>query len=219
MNKTNTYLDQGNKESLEYFNLAHKVTALTYFPDGSKIGVGTEKGRIYVYTSFPKINYIYNFFVCKKKYGIFGGGKKVTSIQFIDKYHAIVSTCDSYIRLVDMVVGKILYQYKGYENKFSMIRGYTDLCEDVIIAGGEDGFCYVWNLFGKNHKNKNYIKFKPFPKELVETSIIADEKCYVNYMQKILNLTNKIIIKSIIINGTSKGRLEVRLKIDESIQK
>ena len=219
MNNTNTYLEQTNKKSNDYyFNIEHKITALSYFPDGSKIGIGTEKGRIYVYNTFPTINYNNNFFVSKKKFGIFHGGKKVTSIQFIDKIHAIVSTSDSLIRLVDMSAGRIIYQYKGYVNKNSMTRGYMDVNDDVIIVGGEDGYCYLWNLFDKentNEKNINYECFKPFAKELIECSIIAHENCYVNYMQKILKLTNKILILSIIINGTSKGRLEILLNIDE----
>ena len=32
-------------------------------------------------------------------------------------------------------------------------------------------------------------------------------------------LTNKIMVNSIIINGTSKGRLEILLNIDESLSK
>ena len=36
------------------------------------------------------------------------------------------------------------------------------------------------------------------------------------YMQKILKLTNKILILNIIINGTSNGRLEILLNIKES---
>ena len=121
-----------------------------------------------------------------------------------------------------MQAGRILYQYQGYKNKYSMIRGFMDSCDDVIIVGGEDGFCYLWNLIDRESDkdvNKKYEYFKPFAKELIECSLIAHEKCYVNYMQKILKLTNKIIILSIIVNGTSKGRLEVLLNIDESIQK
>ena len=221
MNKTNTYLNISNKDLIDYFNLEHKITAISFFPDGSKIGIGTEKGRIYVYNTFPRFNYHKNFFVSKKKLGIFHGGKKVTSIQFIDKIHAIISTSDSLLRLVDMCAGRILYQYEGYKNKCSMIRGFMDSSDDVIIVGGEDGFCYLWNLIDTESDkdvNKKYEFFKPFAKELIECSLIAHEKCYVNYMQKILKLTNKIVILSIIVNGTSNGRLEVLLNIDESIQ-
>ena len=218
--KTNQYLDQTYKNRIDYFNIAQKITSLSYFPDGSKIAIGTEKGKIYVYNTFPKMHYNNNFFVSKKKFGIFHDGKKVTSIQFIDKIHAIIATCDSCIRLADMITGKILYQYKGYVNMDYMTRAYADLNDDVIIAGGDDGHCYLWNLIDKKNKkkNENYVKFKPFSKELITCSLIAGENCYTNYMQKILKLTNKIIIVSIIINGTSKGRLEVLLNIDEEFQ-
>ena len=216
MNRSNAYLEQINKDSLDYLNILHKITSLAYFPDGSKIGVGTEKGKIYVYNTFPRINYSNNFFVSKKAFGFFHGGKKVTNIQFIDKIHAIITTSDSRIRLVDMIAGRIICQYKGYANKCSMTRAFTDLSDDVIIVGGEDGYCYVWKLI-EGIKNKNYIRFKPFSKELIECSLIAHEKCYINYMQKVLKLTNKILILSIIINGTSKGRLEILLNIEESI--
>ena len=221
INKTNQYLEQTYKNRIDYFNIAQKITSLSYFPDGSKIAIGTEKGKIYVYNTFPKIHYNNNFFVSKKKFGIFHDGKKVTNIQFIDKIHAIIATCDSYIRLADMIAGKILYQYKGYVNKDYMTRAYADLNDDIIIAGGDDGHCYIWNLIDKknNKKNKNHVNFKPFSKELITCSLIAGENCYINYMQKIFKLTNKIIIVSIIINGTSKGRLEVLLNIDEDFQR
>ena len=83
---------------------------------------------------------------------------------------------------------------------------------------------YYLNFFYKfftseKDVNNKYEFFKPFSKELIECTLIAHEKCYVNYMQKILKLTNKILILSIIVNGTSKGRLEILLNIDESIQK
>lgn len=216
MNKTNQYLERPNNYQIDYFNIDHQIISLSYFPDGSKIAVGTEKGQIYVYNTYPKINYNNNFFVSKKKFGFFNKGKKVTSIQFIDKIHAIISTNDSYIRLADMMIGRILYQYKGYVNEKLMIRAYADLNDDVIIAGGEDGFCYIWNLLEKKNKtkNKNYVNFKPFAKEDINCSLIASEQSYTNYMQKVLKLTNKLIISSIIINGTSKGRLEILLNIN-----
>ena len=113
--------------------------------------------------------------------------------------------------------GQIIRQYKGYSNEFSMTRAYADLTDDVIIIGGEDGKCYVWKIYEQisEGKNKKYECFKPFAKETVECSIIAHERCYINYMQKILKLTNKILILNIIINGTSKGRLEILLNIKE----
>ena len=220
INKSTENFNHYNNEPIYYFNIENKIISLSYFPDGTKIGVGTEKGKIYVYNVVEDMNYIYNnnFFVSKKKFGcfktFFRSGKKVTNIQFIDKTHALISTSDSYIRLVDMNAGRILYQYKGFVNNISMTRAYGDLCDNVIIVGGKDGYCYLWNIYEKII-NKNYIRFKPFSKELIESSVIAHEKCYVYYMKKISKLTNKLLIKSIIVNSTSKGRLEILLNIDE----
>ena len=116
-----------------------------------------------------------------------------------------------------MKKGLIIKQYRGYTNEYSMTRAYADLVDDVIIVGGEDGNCYAWKIYEKikEEKNKEYEKYKPFAKEEVECSIIAHERCYINYMQKILKLTNRILILNIIINGTSNGRLEILLNIKE----
>ena len=114
-----------------------------------------------------------------------------------------------------MNTGRILYQYKGYVNNISMTRAHADLKDDVIIVGGKDRYCYLWNLYEKTNNN-NYIRFKPFSKELIESSLIAHENCYTYYKKKILKLTNKLFIKSIIVNGTSEGRLEILLNINES---
>ena len=221
IDKTVAHLEtqnNNNDDEIDYFNIPHKITTVAFFPDGLKIAVGTEKGKIFVYNVHPKIKYSHNFFVARKMFGIFHGGKKVTNIQFINKEYAIVTTADSYIRYVNMNKGTIEKQYKGYKNEYLMTRAYTDLTDDAIIIGGEDGNCYVWKIKEPilNEKNKVYEYFKPFSKEEVECSIIANDKCYINYMQKILKLTNKILILNIIINGTSNGRLEILLNIKES---
>jgi hypothetical protein len=40
------------------------------------------------------------------------------------------------------------------------------------------------------------------------------EKCYCNFLKKIMKLTQKLLITSIIINGTNRGRLEILLNIE-----
>lgn len=220
IDKTNANLEtpsQKIKDNIDYFNIQHKVTSMSFFPNGEKLAIGTDIGKIFVYNMIPRISYNHNFFVAKKKFGIFHGGKKVTNIQFVNKKYAIVTTADSRIRFVNMQKGTIKNEYKGYENKDSMIRSYYDPIDDVIIAGGEDGNCYVWKAFEfiNGEKNKNYEYFRPFSKETIECSIIANEIGYTNYIQKILKLTNKILILNIIINGTSNGRLEILLNIKE----
>ena len=216
LDKTNDNLNNA-EDTIDYFNIQHKITSVAFFPDCSKIAVGVDKGKIFVYNTIPKINYSHNFNVAKKDFGFYHGGKKVTNIQFLDKNYAIVTTADSFIRYVDMNKGRIIHQYKGYKNEYSMTRAYSDLVDDVIIIGGEDGNCYVWKIYEqiKEEKNKIYETFKPFSKETVECSIIVHENCYINYLQKILKLTNKILVLNIIINGTSNGRLEILLNVKE----
>ena len=216
--RTNVNLDtQNNDDTIYYFNIRHKITSVAFFPDGLRIAIGAEKGKIFVYNTFPRINYSHNFYVAKKKYGIFHFGKKVTNIQFISKDYALVTTADSVIRYVHMNKGTIISEYRGYKNDYSMTRAHADLVDDVIIIGGEDSNCYVWKIHEekRQEKNKIYESFKPFSKETIECSIIAHEKCYINYMQKILKLTNRILVLNIIINGTSNGRLEILLNIKE----
>ena len=216
--RTNANLDtQNNDDTIYYFNIRHKITSVAFFPDGLRIAIGAEKGKIFVYNTFPRINYSHNFYVAKKKFGIFHFGKKVTNIQFISKDYALVTTADSVIRYVHMNKGSIISEYRGYKNDYSMTRAHADLVDDVIIIGGEDSNCYVWKIYEekRQEKNKIYESFKPFSKETIECSIIAHEKCYINYMQKMLKLTNKILVLNIIINGTSNGRLEILLNIKE----
>ena len=216
--RTNVNLDtQNNDDTIYYFNIRHKITSVAFFPDGLRIAIGAEKGKIFVYNTFPRINYSHNFYVAKKKFGIFHFGKKVTNIQFISKDYALVTTADSVIRYVHMNKGTIISEYRGYKNDYSMTRAHADLVDDVIIIGGEDSNCYVWKIYEekRQEKNKIYESFKPFSKETIECSIIAHEKCYINYMQKILKLTNRILVLNIIINGTSNGRLEILLNIKE----
>ena len=45
--------------------------------------------------------------------------------------------------------------------------------------------------------------------------LIVPEKIYCNFMKKIFKITNKLMILSIIINATDKGRLEILLNIDD----
>ena len=216
--RTNANLDtQNNDDTIYYFNIRHKITSVAFFPDGLRIAIGAEKGKIFVYNTFPRINYSHNFYVAKKKFKIFHFGKKVTNIQFISKDYALVTTADSVIRYVHMNKGSIISEYRGYKNDYSMTRAHADLVDDVIIIGGEDSNCYVWKIYEekRQEKNKIYESFKPFSKETIECSIIAHEKCYINYMQKMLKLTNKILVLNIIINGTSNGRLEILLNIKE----
>ena len=216
--RLNANNDLNKFEILNYFNINEIITAVEFFPDGSKIAIGTHKGKILVYKILDNIIYDYCFY-CRNKLGQFSSGKKITSIHFIDKIRALITTSDSRIRLISMDTGTIIHKYKGHQNLNSMIRSSTDSINDVIISGSEDNFCYIWNLFNntdKKIKNYKYEYFKPFAKENIYCSLIAPEICYANYIKKIYKLTNKLNIISVIINATDNGRLEVLLNIDEN---
>ena len=207
-------------DSFGFFNIADKITSLSFYPNGSKIAIGTINGKIHVYDLFSNSGRYNHNFNCRNRVGKNSLGKKVTSINFINKKNAIISTCDSCVRLVSMDEGKNLSKYKGYVNENGMIRTDIDLSNDIIIAGSEDGYCYSWKMLAEDThylKNYNYECFKPFERDVVECCIIVNEECFTNYMKKVLRFTNKINILSIIINSTDNGKIEVLLNINEEI--
>ena len=208
------------KNIKDFFNITDKITCVSYFPEGNQIAIGTINAKIIIYDLFEN-NIRYNHsFTCRNRLGKNSLGKKITSIEFINKNKAVITTCDSCIRLVSMNEGKTISKYRGYSNENSMIRGSLDLSSDIIISGSENKFCYVWHLHNEEKKKKNYDYeyFQPFSNDIVECSIIIEEKCFVNYVKKVLKLTNKINILSIIINATDKGKIDVLLNIDEEIK-
>ena len=207
-------------DSFGFFNIADKITSLSFYPDGSQIAIGTINGKIHVYDLLSNSGRYNHNFNCRNRVGKNSLGKKVTSINFINKKNAIISTCDSCVRLVSMDEGKNLSKYKGYVNENGMIRTDIDLSNDIIIAGSEDGYCYSWKMLAEDTvylKNYNYECFKPFERDVVECCIIVNEECFTNYMKKVLRFTNKINILSIIINSTDNGKIEVLLNINEEI--
>ena len=219
-NKNIKDIKQTSTDSFGFFNLSDKITALSFYPDGRQIASGTINGKIYVYDFSSNTCRFSHNFNCRNKVGKNSLGKKVTSINFINKKNAIISTCDSCVRFVSMDEGKILSKYKGNINENRMIRADIDLSNDIIISGSEDGYCYTWKLLAEDTnylKNYNYESFKPFERDVVECCIIVNEECFTNYMKKVLHFTNKINILSIFINSTDNGKIEVLLNINEEI--
>ena len=198
-----------------YFNIQEKITALSFFPTGEKIAIGTHNGKINIY-ELRSDNFFYKgSFNCRNRIGKNSLGKKITSIEFFNKNDAIISSCDSRIRLMSMSDGKLIHKYKGHLNEDSMIKSSIDYNYDIIISGSENGFCYLWDIDSEEKKNLNCEFFKPYSQELIHCSLIVPEKCYCNFLKKVMKITDKLLVISIIINATSKGRLEVLLNIDE----
>ena len=219
--KSNT-INQNNYDIYEkynkgYFNIEEKITSLNFFPTGDGIAIGTHNGKLIIYELKGDKYFYKGSYSCKNRIGKNSFGKKITSIEFISKNYAIISSCDSRIRLLSMNDGKIIHKYKGYLNENSMIRSCIDYNYDIIITGSEDGYAYVWNIYNPDNNNTdtNYEYFKPYSQEKIQCSLIVPEKIYCNYMKKIFKITNKLMILSIIINATDKGRIEILLNIDD----
>ena len=221
-NESKSNINQNNYDTYEkynkdYFNIEEKITSINYFPTGDGIAIGTHNGKLIIY-ELKGDKYFYKAsYSCKNRIGKNSFGKKITSIEFVNKNYGIISSCDSRIRLLSMNDGKIIYKYKGYLNENSMIKSCIDYNYDIIITGSEDGFVYVWNIYNQDNikTNTNYEYFKPYSQEKIQCSLIVPEKIYCNYMKKIFKITNKLMILSIIINATDKGRLEILLNIDD----
>ena len=81
------------------FNIKEIITAVEFFPDESKLAIGTHNGKILGYNIINNIHYDYcsNF---RNKLGTFNSGRQINGINFIDKNRTLITTSDSRIRLI-----------------------------------------------------------------------------------------------------------------------
>ena len=193
------------------FYVQENITTFNFFRDGDRAAVGTFKGKVYVYDIFPKIKFLYKF-ECKNTFG-----KPIININFYSKSICAISSLDSRIRLVNIENGHIIQKYKGHQNEKYKIKMNIDSFNDIIITGSENGHCYLWNVYNKENdkiKNYNYEYFKiASSNNIINVAQIVSEKYYVNYFKKILSITNKIILDSIIIIGNDKGEIRILINI------
>ena len=207
-------LELNNENVIKEINLQEEIISINFLQEGDKIAIGTNKGKILVYKIIPEIVFDYKF-DCKNRIG-----KPITNITFFSSSSCIISSLDSRIRFVNISNGEIIHKYKGHKNEKYNIKTYVDTCNDYIINGSENGKCYIWNVFNKENekiKNYSYEYFKPFENhDVINLTQIVSEKCYVNYYQKILKITNKIMLDSIIICADCKGKIKILLNINES---
>jgi len=215
-NKINNNILSKNKSNeceLKEFFVNEEIISINFLQEGDKIAIGANNGKVLIYSIIPEINFEYNF-NCKNRFG-----KHVTNINFFSSSTCLISSLDSRIRYVNIKDGSIIHKYKGHKNEKINVKIGLDLSNDVVISGSENGYCYLWNVFGEDDsviKNYSYEYYKPFSsKDIINESLIVSEKCYVNYFQKILKITNKIMIDSIIINGNDKGRIKIMLNIND----
>ena len=204
-------LEKNGDNTYKQLYVPEDITTFSFFKDGNRAAVGTNKGRVYIYTVFPKINFEYKF-DCKNTFG-----KAIININFYSNNICAIASLDSRIRLVNIKDGKIIHKYKGHKNENNKIKMNIDTCNDMLITGSENGYCYLWNIFNKEDdkiKNYNFEYFKiATSNDVINVTQIVTEKCYANYFKKILSITNKIMLDSIIIIGNDKGELKILINI------
>ncbi len=216
------------------------ITKALFFPDGSKLCLGSIKGNIFIYNVKDNFSYSYSFHVRNKnKKGSMK--KKITDIKFIKKNEILVTTNDSRIRIININDGSVIQKFKGHKNMEGMLK--CDFCEnyEIIISPSEDKYVYLWNIEKKkkldimndlvininNETNKeqklnnkkiyNYEYFKPKyseRKEYCTQCLFLEGQNLINYNHKIYNNELLIYIKNIIILTTNKGNIQVLLNFN-----
>ena len=216
------------------------ITKALFFPDGSKLCLGSIKGNIFIYNVKDNFSYSYSFHVRNKnKKGSMK--KKITDIKFIKKNEILVTTNDSRIRIININDGSVIQKFKGHKNMEGMLKCY--FCEnyEIIISPSEDKYVYLWNIEKKkkldvmndlvininnatnkeqklsNKKVYNYEYFKPKyseRKEYCTQCLFLEGQNLINYNHKIYNNELLIYIKNIIILTTNKGNIQVLLNFN-----
>ena len=110
MDKIIRVFDIKKKKVVDYLNVSNLITAITYSTCGQFIVVGYHNGICEVFTLVKHNIYIENKlkllfqFECRNRYGGFSKGRKVTSIEFINKNDILITTNDSRLRLFNLKV-------------------------------------------------------------------------------------------------------------------
>ena len=206
---------KNKEEPIMYVNVAEYITALSFFPNGQFLSVGSSEGKISVYDCEKQLRYSYSF-NCRNKKGKYSNGRKITDISFkSDKDNiAIISTNDSRIRIVDINDGTVIYKMKGHVNEEGMIK--ADINDSLVISCSEDNYIYVWSNDDKEIKNYCYEYFKPFDKDKgkVTCSIFSNREMIKEFNMKYEMITKDFHIRNIIINASTMGYLQIILNYD-----
>lgn len=80
------------------------ITAIKFSPDATRLVVGLYKGKCAVYSvDSAKLSYV-AIVNCKNRHGTFSDGRKVTGINFLNNYEALITTADSRLRIINLNV-------------------------------------------------------------------------------------------------------------------
>jgi WD40 repeat protein len=150
------------------------------------------------------------------KSGPYSNGRKITGLEFINNNHVLVTTNDSRIRLMNIHDGRTIQKYKGYTNEKYLIKAHFDDSYNLIISASDDNKVYIWDKLSTNtsKKNNNYEFIKPFRSpHRVTISMFISEYNFSIYAKKLLIITNELFARSMIVNITNTGRLQILLNL------
>jgi WD40 repeat protein len=151
------------------------VTAVCFSPDGLYVAAGLIDGHVFLYETADLKYYTQIACIRKNKKLSARDKRKVTGVSFIasrgpsalvggdlstgsggggrrpvtttkDKYHLLVTTNDSRIRLFSMSDFTLLLKLKGPTNSSRQIRASGSLDGRSIICGSDTGDVFIWKL-------------------------------------------------------------------------
>ena len=216
-----------NKDPFYCIYVNENITKALFFPDGSRLCLGSIYGNIFIYEVIENFRYSYSFHVRNKK-GKGSMDRKITDMKFLTKTQILVTTNDDRIRILNINNGDVIQKFRGHKNTEGMLK--ADYCEnyELIISPSEDKYVYLWNIKKSkkkvdkpekatkklNQKIHNYEYFKPNyleRKEYCTQCLFIEGQNLIDYNHKIYNNELFIYIKNIIMLTTNKGNIQVIL--------
>ena len=147
------------------------ITALSFTPLGDHCVVGAFDGSLFVLET-QGLSLTYSV---EEKEGSFyhRDSRKITGIKIFEnprasnksdtdlgRYHMLVTTNDSNVRLISLEHYKLITRFRGSHNEGSSVVASVTDDANYIISGSEDHYFYVWtNDYDKtNNKIKTALK-------------------------------------------------------------
>ena len=130
---------------VDWVDIGEMVTSTAFAADGTRVVVGTHKGKCHFYGADNfKFEYSHMLMV-KNERSSNPVGRKITGLEFkpgdVDKL--LVTSNDSRIRLYDGQT-MLACKYKGHANQNSQIRASFSSDSQFIISGSEQPEVFVW---------------------------------------------------------------------------
>jgi len=119
------------------------ITSAAFSPDGRIVIAGLFNGICVIYSADGLVSL--GTVDCRNRRGPFRHGRKVTGIDFtFNSSHALITTNDSRIRLVDLLSKQTVTKFSGLRNQNLQVRATLDASAKRLVAGSEDGRVIIW---------------------------------------------------------------------------